>query len=190
MRVIADVRRYSVSDMETPNMTNTRDPSGASQVSEPGSGPMSPVGIALLALYLVAWNFGLIGGLLVVWPGSEDLLGLKPLPVEIRYLLIAVTAGGLGSMMPLMLSLASYVGNRALRQSWGLWYLLRPFIGVTVGLFVYMVIRGGILKTGSSPDELNQYSVAGFALLGGLFSKEILDRARAWADQVEFRRST
>jgi hypothetical protein len=155
---------------------------------EPAIADVSARNVALLALYLVAWNFGLIAALIVLGPGSEELLSVEPPPIEIRYLLISMTAGGLGSMMPLMLSLASYVGNRVLRPSWILWYLLRPVIGMTIGIVIYIVIRGGILKVGSSPDQLNQYAMAGFSLLGGLFSKEILDRARSWADHIEVSR--
>jgi hypothetical protein len=84
----------------------------------PGSTPasMSVAAVAALALYLALWNLGLIGTLVVLWPGSEEFLGVKPPPTEIQYLLIAVTAEGLGSIMSLMLSLASYVGNRVLLQ--------------------------------------------------------------------------
>src|SRR5262245_29356144 len=139
---------------------------------------MSGASVVALAMYLALCNIGLIGGLVVLWPGSEEFLGIKSPPTEIQYLLISVIAGGLGSIMPLMLSLATFVGNRWLTPTWGLWYLLRPFIGATVGLFVYMTIRGGILKTGNSADDLNHYGVAGFALIGGLYSQQILEKAQ------------
>jgi hypothetical protein len=119
-------------------------------------------------------NIGLLVLLLLIWPGIEQVFPNLKAPEEIRYLLIAAVAGALGAMVVTITSFADYVGNRALVRSGGWWYVVRPFIGMTLGVLVYFCIRGGILKAGSDLANLNPYSIAGLSGLAGCF------RGKSW----------
>ena len=61
-------------------------------------------------------------------------------------------------------------------------YVVNPVIGMTIGLFVYMAIRGGLLKTETSASALNPYVVAALAGVTGLWSRYILNKLRLIAE--------
>lgn len=141
----------------------------------------------LFGTYLILLNVFLIYVLLVVWPGdlppsSADpvsLLGLNfNLGVEIRFLLIVMVSGALGSYIHLATSFADYVGNRRLMWSWGWWYVLRPFIGTALAIIVYFVVRGGLITGTGTATTLSPYGVAAIAGLAGMFSKQATDKLR------------
>jgi hypothetical protein len=100
------------------------------------------------------------------------------LPLETRYLLIVTLAGALGSYVHLATSFAEYVGNRAFLWSWGLWYFLRPFIGMALAVILYFAIRGGLITGTGGTETLNLYGVAALAGLAGMFSKQATDKLR------------
>jgi hypothetical protein len=188
------VRAHAAHDpsgrMELPEML--KPPTDFGSESEPLS--MRRSLILLLGAYLIGLNLLCLALVFMVWPGMKEMLprfSLNP-PDEIRLMLISTVAGALGSSVVLLLSFVSYVGNRRLLSSWAWWYVARPIAGMTVGLFVYIAIRGGILKTGSnvSVDVLNPYSVATIAALGGAFSKEILDKMKSFAERQFSSRET
>jgi hypothetical protein len=81
----------------------------------------------------------------------------------------------LGSYIHAATSFADYVGNRKLASSWLWWYLLRPFIGVSLALIFYFVVRAGFL-TGGSGDNVSPYGVATLGALAGMFSKQATDK--------------
>jgi hypothetical protein len=88
-----------------------------------------------------------------------------------RLLLIVMIVGALGSLIHVFHSFYWYVGNRQLRNSWLLMYLLLPFNGAGLALLFYLIIRGGI----SSQAPITQSSVDGYAAMAalvGLFSRE------------------
>ena len=88
-------------------------------------------------------------------------------------MLIAAAAGGLGNLF----TSASYLtfmrqaGGRALKP-W-VWFILDPLWGSVVGLFVFTVIRGGLIPN-SSVGVLNQFVLAAIAGVFGFFSKPLL----------------
>jgi hypothetical protein len=149
-------------------------------------------GLAVVALLAVV-------GILAVWPtaaaaqraaqaavGSAAAAGFHPprlpvlhirLTVDVSQLLLAVLAGVLGACVHAMTVLAARVGNRTAEPAWGLWYLFAPLIGGALALFLYAVIRGGLLSVGgASSGVVSLYGVVAIAGLAGLFSRKVMER--------------
>jgi hypothetical protein len=125
-------------------------------------------------------NVGLLYTFVSIWPAgtpvpSDEQLSLFGLPfnfsIERRYLLIVVLSGALGSYVHLATSFSDYVGNRKLVSSWFWWYALRPFIGTTLAVMTYFVVRGGLILPNGSAGDLSPYGVAAMAGMAGMFSK-------------------
>ena len=142
-------------------------------------------------IYVIVLNLVLLYLLASVWPArmTNGAPAFNPIPVfsadpgiEIRYLMIAMLAGALGSYIHLATSFADYVGNRQLYQSWTWWYLLRPFIGMSLAVMVYFVLRGGMLSGGAGAEQLSPYGVGGVSGLAGMFSKQTTDKLRELFD--------
>lgn len=91
-----------------------------------------------------------------------------------RLFFLVIVAGALGSYIHAATSFADYVGNRKLTSSWLWWYLLRPFVGVSLALITYFVVRAGFLTGGAG--EVSPYGVATLAALAGMFSKQATDK--------------
>jgi hypothetical protein len=137
-----------------------------------------------IGIYLLVVNLALFILLVAIWPGIEKVFPkIMQLPDEIRYILIAAVGGAFGMMAVLIASFTAFVGNRALVSSWAWWYIAHPFIGMTLGVMVYFAIRGGVLKTGSDPTNLNPYTVAALCGLAGMFSTQILAKLRDVANK-------
>jgi hypothetical protein len=96
--------------------------------------------------------------------------------VEVRLLLLAMIAGALGSFIHAGTSFADYVGNRKLSSNWVWWYLLRPFIGMTLALVFYFVVRGGFISPSAGGSDMNPFGIAAMAGLVGMFSKQAIDK--------------
>ncbi len=96
--------------------------------------------------------------------------------VEVRLLLIVLLAGALGSYIHAATSFADYVGNRKLSSNWVWWYLLRPFIGMTLSLVFYFVVRGGFISPNAGGADMNPFGIAAMAGLVGMFSKQAIDK--------------
>ena len=135
-------------------------------------------------LYLIALNLGLAYVLVRIWPvgsttdgAATSILG-PPVAVseEVRLLLIVLVTGALGSYIHLATSFADYVGNRRFSWSWGWWYMLRPFIGMTLAVIVYFVIRGGLIGGNGGASAMSPYGVAAMAGLAGMFSRQATDK--------------
>jgi hypothetical protein len=105
-------------------------------------------------------------------------LGLLYTSLDERLLLLVICAGALGSYVHTATSYSTYVGNRKFIASWTWWYLLRPFVGVSLSLIVYFSIRGGFLLLArvEEASQVNPYGVAAIAGLVGLFSKQASDK--------------
>ncbi len=102
------------------------------------------------------------------------------------YLIIMVALlGALGSCIHSLTSFVWFKGRRKLEQSYFLWYLLRPFIGSSLALIAYFVIRGGLIPitVNNNPSDintLNVYGILGLTSLVGMFSRqaaEMLNKA-------------
>lgn len=88
-------------------------------------------------------------------------------------LMLAALAGIAGSFIHAAQSLASYLGNRDFKASWTVWYVLRPWIGGTLGLIVYLAFRAGLV---AGPGAISPYGVTAFGALAGWFSKTTTDK--------------
>ncbi|HKG13748.1 MAG TPA: hypothetical protein VKB12_10420 [Pyrinomonadaceae bacterium] len=102
--------------------------------------------------------------------------------LEVRLLFVVMLAAALGSFVHSATSFVSYVGNKKLGRSWVWWYLLRPFIGLTLALIFYFVFRGGFITAGvnnagdAAASFINPFGVAALAGLVGMFSKVAADK--------------
>jgi hypothetical protein len=155
---------------------------------EPDLQQMSRIAQLIFGLYMVALNIFIIYMLIKIWPDkippvdtAETLtIGRVPyiLSLEVRFLLIAVLSGALGSYIHAATSFVDYLGNRKFVKSWTWWYLLRPFIGVALALLVYFAVRGGLISATTGASGLSPYGVAAIAGMAGLFSKQATDKLR------------
>lgn len=144
----------------------------------------------VVGLYMVALDIVIIYLLIKVWPDkippSDSPESLTVffgkvqfvLTLEVRFLLIAVLSGALGSYIHAATSFVDYLGNRRFVKSWTWWYLLRPFIGVALALLIYFAVRGGLIGASTGAGGLSPYGVAAIAGMAGLFSKQATDKLR------------
>ena len=96
--------------------------------------------------------------------------------LEVRLILLVLTAGGIGALIHVASSFADFVGNRNLARSWLTWYALRPVIGMSIAVLFYFAVRGGFLTPSSGPDTVNVFGVVSLAGLAGMFSKRAADK--------------
>jgi hypothetical protein len=104
---------------------------------------------------------------------------------ELRLLFIALLAAVLGSFIQACSSFVTFLGNRQLCRSWGIWYLFRPLIGMALGAVFYFAIRGGLLPMQADASNISPFGVAAGAGLVGMFAKEATDKLKE-AFQVLF----
>ena len=139
--------------------------------------------VIALSAYFVVLALLFLTTLLLIWPGMARISRIAALPKDVRLLLIAVSAAGLGSVINAATSFVNFVAERRLVKSWGIWYLFRPLIGLTTGLVVYAALRGGILKADAAVDALNPYTVVTITALAGFLSKYIVDKLNDYAQE-------
>jgi Putative Ig domain len=90
---------------------------------------------------------------------------------ESRLMLLVLFTGAFGACMSGLPSLANYLGDRKLVESWFTFYLVRPLVGGGIAFIFYLVIRGGFLA-GTDVDTVavNPFGLAAVAALVGMFS--------------------
>jgi len=100
--------------------------------------------------------------------------------------LIALFSGALGSLLHSLRSLYWYAGNRRLRWSWAIMYMLLPFSGAVLALIFYIIIRAGFLpSSGTTPTvPSTPYGFAALGALVGLFSEEAVLKLKQVAETV------
>jgi Putative Ig domain len=98
---------------------------------------------------------------------------------EVRLILLVLCTGALGACMSALHSLATYLGERKLVESWFTFYLVRPLLGAGIGFIFYLVVRGGFLS-GSNFDAttVNPFGVTAVAALVGMFCDPALQKLR------------
>jgi len=90
---------------------------------------------------------------------------------ELRLLTLVLLTGALGSSVFALKSLADYLGDQKLLESWFAYYLIQPAEGAGIAFVFYIVVRGGFFS-GSSTDlkTVNTFGVCAIAALAGMFS--------------------
>lgn len=181
--------------------TNANAADQAEKTASPGKSKKLQDRRFLLAIFFVILPILLIYLLFKVFPpfpwptetaqGSEQVLQNYPIwflrgsfaistSLEERLILLVIVMGAIGSYIHAATSFADFVGNDDFIESWTIWYILRPFIGVGLALVVYAAIRGGLLLlvTGgvTEASKINPFGVAAIAGLTGMFSKQAADK--------------
>jgi hypothetical protein len=163
-------------------------------LGEVGKRPVGPTGIILMTIYLILFSILLLYSIIQLWPpkaGAEgaastvSFLFWKPnIEDEIRLLLIVALAGALGGLVHTLRSLYWYVGNRELVLSWMIKYILLPFVGTTLALVFYFVIRAGFFTPGAKVEHASPYGFAALAGLVGMFSEQAVLKLKEMAETL------
>ena len=103
---------------------------------------------------------------------------------EVRMILLVVVAGALGSLVHGFRSLFWYVGNHGFVRSWILMYFLLPFVGSSLSLIFYFVIRGGLFSPNATVDATSPFGFIGLAGLVGMFSNRAALKLQEVADSI------
>jgi hypothetical protein len=160
--------------------------------TEPRS--VGPIATVVILIYMALATILLVYGLLQFWP-TVPLLGegAAKLSVvtlfsyrleftnEVRLLMVVVLSGAIGAMVHALRSFSKYVGSRELLWSWVTYYVLLPFVGATLALLFYLVIRGGFFSSAASVSETSPAGFAALAGLVGLFSEPATQKLRSVA---------
>ncbi len=156
-----------------------------------GASAVGPIGIVLMMAYEISLGTSLLYSLLAFWPSPTPAGGSAatsspatflfwtfPISDEVRLLLIVALAGAIGSLVHVVRSLSWYVGNRKLVRSWLAKYILLPFVGTTLALVFYFVIRAGFFSPAGPVEQTNPFHLAALAALAGMFSDQVAEKLR------------
>jgi hypothetical protein len=160
-----------------------------------GASLVPPVGIVLIIAYLILASVLLLYGLVQFWPNPAE--GAAPasstatflfwafsVSDEVRLIFIVAMAGALGGLVHALRSLYWYVGNRELVFSWLAMYILLPFVGTTLGLVFYFVIRGGFFSPEATIEQTSPFGFAALAGLVGMFSEQAVLKLKDVAETL------
>jgi hypothetical protein len=155
------------------------------------SRPLGLAGVLFLEAYFVSLGVTAAFVLWRIWPtgGAAEpvaLLGDRvavPANPDARLILIAALSALLGSFVHSATSFATYLGNHKLLRAWVGWYVLRPVIGMALGLVFYFLLRAGLVTT-ESAAAVNEFGVAAVSALAGMFSKQAADKLEEVFDGV------
>lgn len=164
---------------------------------ERGSGRVSRIGIIALMIYLLLFSIFLLIGFVELWPvalpaGTPSqistpvtfLFWSSSISNEVRLIFIVAMAGALGSLVHALRSFSWYVGNRLLVASWVVLYITLPFVGMTLGLLFYFVIRGGFFSPQATVQETSPFGFAAVSALIGMFSPQAVLKLKQVAETL------
>jgi magnesium-transporting ATPase (P-type) len=103
---------------------------------------------------------------------------------EVRLIILVLIAGALGSLVHGFRSLFWYVGNREFVSSWALMYLLLPFIGSSISVVFYFVLRGGLFSPNANATATSPFGFVGISGLIGLFSNRAALKLQEIAESI------
>ena len=185
-----------MNETPTSETDNNDPPSSGTKAGGAGYRHVGPLGSTLLALYLLAFTALLSYTLLCFWvtvptETTDNTVTVEYLDMtftELGYetllLIIVALCGALGSMVHALRSVSWYIGNRDLRRSWMLKYIMQPFIGGTLALVFYFVIRAGLFPTQGSTQSVNLLGFAGIASLVGMFADQAVLKLKTIAETI------
>jgi len=184
----------------TTEVKEERKEPSAPERSQVGASPVGPIGIVLIMAYLILFSVLLLYGLVQFWPPpipAEESAPTSSLVTflfwtfsisdEVRLLLIVALAGALGSLVHAFRSLYWYVGHRELKRSWLAKYILLPFVGTTLGLVFYFVLRGGFFSPQATVQQTSPFGFAALAGLVGMFSEQAVLKLKEVAETLLFK---
>ena len=155
---------------------------------------MGTIGKAILGVYLMILTALLVYFVFALWPSADTsaseevtamLFGRElTFSADVQLIAIVVIAAALGSNVHAATSFVDFTGNRRLYGNWVWWYILRLFIGVSLALIFYFVIRAGLLTVGNTSDDINKFGIAAVAGLVGMFSKQATDKLSELFDNL------
>ena len=118
--------------------------------------------------------------------GTPTLITIFGQPIwdEVRLLLMVILAGALGSLVHTVRSVYWYIGNRQLKWSWVVKYVLQPFAGSALAMIFYVVVRGGFFSPQTTPENTSPFGFAALAALVGLFSEQAVLKLKRVAETV------
>ena len=182
---------------ETQTENEMNDKTIVSDVNLSDSLSVGSVGIILTAVYLILLSLILLVAIVQCWPSpvtpkgqvnpmlqTKFLLWTLSISNEACLILIVVLAGALGGQVRSLRSLAWYTGNKELKKSWLLQYILSPFVGATLAIVTYFVIRGGFISAGSTVQQSSVYVYAGIASIVGLASEPVALKLKQVAESL------
>jgi hypothetical protein len=105
-----------------------------------------------------------------------------PAPRPCVLILMVLAAGALGGALHGLFSIADYVGNRELKESWTLWYILLPWKGALIALVFFLVVRAGFYSPQGSPTQ--DLLLLGLSALVGLFTPQAMEKLKQIADAL------
>ena len=151
----------------------------------------------MITAYLILASVFLLYGLVQFWPSPPPAAESAPtlsdvaflfctfsVSDEVRLIFIVVMAGALGSMVHALRSLHWYIGNRELVSTWLAMYFLLPFVGSTLGLVFYLVIRGGFFYPEATIEQTSPFGFAGLGALVGMFSEQAVLKLKEVAETL------
>jgi hypothetical protein len=155
---------------------------------------VSPQGIIVMAVYLIVLSILLIYAIFQFWPPQlppgkvaqqVKLLGWPiDILVEMRLLAVVVLTGALGGQVHVLRSFGWFVGNRQLKMSWLVRYIVTPFVAASLALVFYLAIRAGLSTAKSGAEITGVYGYAAVAGLVGLFSDLALSSLKHLAERI------
>jgi hypothetical protein len=134
--------------------------------------------ITVISVWLLIYIFPSPVGETTAWKFAPDL----PLTNDQGFILLAILAGIIGSILHAGQSLTVYVGNQSLAMSWTFWYFARPWIGGLLGMLVYFVLRAGLASP--TATSVTPYGVVAFGSLAGLFSQKAAQKLKEVFDTM------
>jgi hypothetical protein len=157
--------------------------------------PVGPVGIVLVAIYLILFSIFLLYSIVRFWLPSVSsggssiiinfaFLGTFSVRDEVRLLIVIALSGALGSMVHAFRSFYWYVGHRALMRSWLIQYIMLPFVGTTLALAFYLVIRGGFFSPQANLTDTQPFGFVALAVLVGMFSEQAVLKLKEIANTL------
>ena len=182
---------------ETRTENETNDQAIVPDVNLSDSSSVGPIGFVLTAVYLILVSIILLVAIVQCWPSSitpkgqvnpmsqtKFLLWTFSISNEACLIIIVVLAGALGGQVRSLRSLAWYTGNKELKKSWLLQYILSPFVGATLAIVTYFVIRGGFVSAGSTIQQSSVYVYAGIASIVGIASEPVALKLKQVAESL------
>jgi hypothetical protein len=95
-----------------------------------------------------------------------------------RLFILVLLAGALGGCFHALRSFWMFVGNRNLKQSWALMYIILPINGAALAFIFFIVISAGSGFFAEPKGSNSCFWIIGIAALVGLFSQEAAEKLK------------